>query len=300
MTRSLLLASLLAGLAVAPAWAATPINQTRPLDSRGTVEVENLKGRIQVRVWDRDEVRISGSLGEGVEKLVVEGDRGHLVVRVQYPRRSSGWSDRNTEPTDLRLDVPLQADLDIEAVSADIDVVGSAARSLEASSVSGDVVIAGAPGRADIESVSGDLRVTLNSRDVSVESVSGDITLAGRLDGEVHAESVSGSITVDTKGERLSRLSTATVSGDVHARASLANGANVKSESVSGEVTLVLPKSTSARVNAESFSGDLDIPGAEVHRPKYGPGASVEHRYGSGSSNIRIESFSGDAAIEFE
>ena len=99
---------------------------------------------------------------------------------------------------------------------------------------------------------------------------------------------------------RLTRLSTATVSGDVHARAGLADGANVKAESVSGEITLVLPKSTSARVNGETFSGDLRIPGAEVHRPKYGPGASVEHRYGSGSANIRIESFSGDAEIEFE
>jgi len=300
MTRSLLLATLLASLALAPAWAAKPIDETRPLDARGMVEVENLKGRIQVRVWDRNEVRISGSLGEGVEKLVVEGDRDHLVVRVQYPRRSSGWSDRNTEPTDLRLDVPLRADLDLEGVSADIDVVGSAAESLEASSVSGDVVVAGAPQSADIESVSGDLRITLNSRDVSVESVSGDIVLSGRLDGEVHAESVSGEITIDTKGERLTRLATATVSGDVHARAALADGANVKSETVSGEITLVLPKSLSARVDGETFSGDLDIPGAEVHRPKYGPGASVDHRYGSGSANIRLESFSGDARIELE
>jgi DUF4097 and DUF4098 domain-containing protein YvlB len=300
MTRSLLLVSLLAGMALAPAWAAKPIDETRPLDARGMVEVENLKGRIQVRVWDRNEVRISGSLGDGVEKLVVEGDRDHLVVRVQYPRRSSGWSDRNTEPTDLRLDVPLQADLDIEGVSADIDVVGTAAHSLEASSVSGTVVVAGAPRSADIESVSGDLRATLNSSDVNVESVSGDITLGGRLDGEVHAESVSGDIAIDTKGERLSRLQTGTVSGDVHARAALSDGANVKSESVSGEITLVLPKSTSARVDGETFSGDLRIPGAEVHRPKYGPGASVEHRYGSGSANIRIESFSGDAEIELE
>ena len=300
MTRSLLLASLLAGLSLAPAWAAKPIDETRPLDARGMVEVENLKGRIQVRVWDRNEVRISGSLGEGVEKLVIEGDADHLVVRVQYPRRSSGWSDRNTEPTDLRLDVPLQADLDIEGVSADIDVVGTAAHSLEASSVSGTVVVAGAPRSADIESVSGDLRATLNSSDVSVESVSGDISLSGRLDGEVHAESVSGDITIDTRGERLGRLQTGTVSGDVHARAALADGANVKSESVSGEIVLVLPKSLSARVNGETFSGDLNVPGAEVHRPKYGPGASVEHRYGSGSANIRIESFSGDAEIELE
>ena len=104
MNRRLLTLSLLACVAAPAAWAATPINQTRPLDARGKVEIENIKGRIQVRVWDKNEVRISGSLGQGVEKLVVEGDREHLLVRVQYPKRT-GWSgDNKSEPTILLLD----------------------------------------------------------------------------------------------------------------------------------------------------------------------------------------------------
>ena len=60
--------------------AATPIDQTRPLDPTGRVDITNLKGRIQVRAWDRAEVKISGTLGDGAEKLVVEGDSRHLVV----------------------------------------------------------------------------------------------------------------------------------------------------------------------------------------------------------------------------
>ena len=35
--------------------AATPIDQTRPLDPTGRIDIENLKGRIQVRAWDRAE-----------------------------------------------------------------------------------------------------------------------------------------------------------------------------------------------------------------------------------------------------
>ena len=62
-----------------PALAATPIDQTRPLDPRGRVEIDNLKGRVEVRAWDRPEVKITGSLGAGVEKLSVEGDRGALL-----------------------------------------------------------------------------------------------------------------------------------------------------------------------------------------------------------------------------
>ncbi len=80
----------------AEAGAATPIDQTRALDARGRVDIENIKGRIQVRAWERNEVKISGTLGDGVEKLVVEGDSEHLVVKVQYPR-DSGWAATNPD-----------------------------------------------------------------------------------------------------------------------------------------------------------------------------------------------------------
>ena len=53
----LLLAAMLLALSVT-AIAATPIDQTRPLDPTGRVEIENLKGRIQVRAWDQPEAKI--------------------------------------------------------------------------------------------------------------------------------------------------------------------------------------------------------------------------------------------------
>src|SRR5690606_6839033 len=185
----------------AAALASTPINETRPLDADGKVEISNLKGRIEVRAWDKPQVRIGGSLGRGVEKLEIsEGGRA-LEIKVRYPRNS-----RNTEPTDLVIDVPTLANLDIDGVAVQISVTGTAGRELEIDSVSGDITVAGAPRRADIESVSGSLRLTLNSSDVDVQSVSGDIVLRGRLDGEVEAETVSGNIIVDSRGERVRRV----------------------------------------------------------------------------------------------
>jgi hypothetical protein len=302
MTRSLIAITLLAACVAAPsAWAATPINETRPLDARGHIEIEDLKGRIQVRTWDKKEVHIGGSLGKGVEKLVIEGDESDLVVRVEYPRGRSGWrSNDNTEPTDLILNVPVLAELEIDSVSATVDVVGTAGASLQIDSVSGDVVVAGAPREANIESVSGDLTLTLNSRDVSASSVSGDLNLRGKLDGEMSVETVSGNIEADSGGKLLRHISASTVSGDVKVRAGLQNGGEFKSESVSGDLHLTLPKNTSAEVSGETFSGDLTAPGAKIERPKYGPGASFEHRYGSGNGMIRIETFSGDAELVFE
>lgn len=284
---------LIACLFALPVWAATPIHATRPLAAGGRIEIDNLKGRIQVRAWDREEVRIEGSLGKGVERLVVQGDRERLEVRTRYPR-----NNRNTEPSILLLTVPRRAELDIESVAADIDVEGVAAAKLAIQSVSGDVVVAAAPRRLDAETVSGTLRVTVNSDEVDLESVSGDVVLRGRLRGAVEADSVSGDIDIANNGERLRSLKAATVSGDIRARTALAGEGEIRFESVSGNLRLQTPPGLSARVSGESFSGNLRAPDAHVERPKYGPGASFEARYGQGQGSIRMQTFSGDAVLD--
>ena len=281
--------------ALAPAFAATPIDERRDLDTQGRIEVSNLKGRVQVRAWDRPEVRITGSLGAGVERLQIEGDRRSLEVKVRYPRDSN-----RAEPSTLVIDVPLLAEVEVDGVSTDIDVQGVAGRSLVIGSVSGGVVAVGAPRKADISSVSGDLRLNLNSRDVAVESVSGSIALRGRISGEIKAETVSGDIRIDTRGEPARRLDTSSVSGNASYAGALAPGGRINVESVSGNIRLSLPRGLSARVRGESFSGRLSAPQARIDRPKYGPGASFEHSYGEGAGEVRIETFSGNAELALD
>lgn len=282
------------------AFAATPINETRPLDPRGRVEIENVKGSVEVKAWDRPEVKIEGTLGQGVERLEIEGDSQHLNVRVRYPNRGGslfGSSDKS-EPSDLRLMVPLRADIDIDVVSADVNVEGIASNELSIDAVSGDVTVAAAPREADFDAVSGDLNLTLNSNRVSAETVSGDLFLRGRLDGEISVESVSGRIDVGVLQSRPSRISGSTVSGDIRIDTGLANNGRISLETVSGDLQLNLPRNLSANVRGESFSGDLQAPGADIIRPKHGPGSSFEHRYGSGDGDITLETFSGDATLQ--
>lgn len=283
----------------ATSYATTPIDQTRPLDPTGRVDISNLKGRIQVRAWDRAEVKITGTLGEGVEKLVVEGDSQHLVVKVQYPK-NNGWGGKKSGSTDLQLNVPLRAELDIDSVSADVDVTGVAASKLSIESVSGNVAVAAAPSEIDVESVSGDLRLTVNSGDVDAQTVSGNIILRGRMNGEISTETVSGDIDVAVNGESVRDLSANTVSGNADLRTALAPKGEIKLESVSGDLLLVLPRDVSAQARGESFSGDLKATGAKIRKPEHGPGSSFSTRYGSGDGEISIETFSGSAELRLE
>ena len=289
----------------AQAHAGTPINETRPLDARGDVTIDNVKGRIEVRAWDRNEVRIEGTLGAGVERLEISGDASDLAVRVRYPNRGGGLGvfkgGERKEPTDLRVTVPRRVNLGIDAVSADVDVEGVAGGELAIDAVSGSVRAVGAPSDADIESVSGDVTATLNSREVDIDTVSGTLVLRGRLDGDVSIETVAGDVDVDVHdGVHVRSLSVASVSGDVRVRTALAAGGAMEFESVSGDIDLHLPRATSTRLEASTFSGGLSATGARVDTPEHGPGRSIDHRYVSGEGRIELETFSGDARVVIE
>ncbi|WP_296278458.1 DUF4097 family beta strand repeat-containing protein [Pseudoxanthomonas sp.] len=291
---SLLLATALWAPAVL---AQTAINETRPLDARGRVDISNLKGRIDVRGWERNEVQITGTLGKGVERLEVDGSGSQVNIEVRYPKRS--WGSDDSGPTRLVVMVPLRADLDIESVAADVDVTGVASGELSISTVSGSVSAAAAPRKADVETVSGNANLTLNSDDVGVATVSGAIVLRGRLGGEIDAETVSGRIEVIVNEQQVRDLSASTVSGRVDVRTGLAPGGEISMESVSGNLMLRLPQDVSAQVSGESFSGSLKATGVSIEKRR-GPGSSFSTRYGSGSGRVTVETFSGSAEVRVE
>jgi len=302
-TKSALLAAVItAFICPLDAFAATPINQTRAINADGEVNVENISGSIKVRVWNEPKVQITGSLGEGVEKLIVEGDARSLHIKVKYPEHKGwfGWGGNNVkEPTRLELMVPLKVALALEAVSADIDVQGSAAPRLTINSVSGDTtVLASSPGKLTIESVSGNINLKLTSPQVSINSVSGDIKMLGHLNGRVDVETVSGDVELDTPS--LNQLHFNSVSGDGHFHTSLTGNGRVEMDSVSGDLHLRLGKSNSAEIKVESFSGDISSAVGKVVKEEYGPGQSLKARLGDGKGLVDLNTMSGDVTIELE
>lgn len=295
------LAPLALAIAAVPAFAGTPINQTRPLAADGNVSIENIKGRIVVRTWAQPQVRITGTLGKGAEKLEIDGDGRDLSIEVKYPDRRNGWGwNRNEmEPTILEITVPQKASLDIESVSAEVDVQQIAGRKLDVSSVSGNIVVtASSPGEASFENVSGNTTLRITTDNVSAESVSGDINMQGGLSGRVSMETVSGNASLIAK--TLSKLQFSSVSGDADVQAALATNGVVTGETVSGTLRLSLPKTTSAQLSIETFSGDINSPVGKVDREEYGPGKSLDARLGQGQGKIRLESFSGDVDLELK
>ena len=285
----------------AAAHAVTPVSEVRPLNAQGQVSIDNTKGAVVVRVSDQSEVRINGTLGKGVERLAIEGDRNHLSIRVINPQTRGwfgNWSGAKTGDTRLEITVPERASVEVEGVSAVTDIKGMAGRRLSVSTVSGDVQVDASPGEAHVDSVSGDLHLRLDTNKTRAETVSGNLDLQGRVNGEVSVGTVSGRIVL--RADKPSDVDVSAVSGDAELRTGLAPGGQLKAESTSGDLKLMLPAASSARVEASSFSGTIQSDSGSVQSPEHGPGSSLKTRIGRGDATVTLESFSGDVSVKLD
>lgn len=276
----------LAALLPAPAGAGEgrPVDERRPLKADAEVSVTNIAGLIEVEAWDKNELHLTGTLSEEVEKLEISGSESRLKIEVKVPKRT-----RNVHDTVLKLKVPAGVSLEAEGVSADIRVKGLRGN-VEAESVSGDVRLDVASKRVEASSVSGDVTLTAPAEDTRIQSVSGDVTVHGAR-GELRGETVSGDLNVQAREVR--RLDLESVSGDIELDLELAKGAEVSVETLSGEVELVLPALPDGVLQMETFSGRLESPWPPQ------PGASKDYRReGGGSGRVKLSSFSGDITLK--
>lgn len=282
------------------ALAGTPINQTRAVAPDARIEISNVKGTVTVSAWDKPEVAISGTLGEGSRGLTVEGEGPHLRVKVEGPDKSKGFlhwgSDASMEESELELKVPRQASLDVNVVSAEVDVSGVSGKEVQIESVSGRVRLDSGSPRIAVNAVSGDVEITGKADDARIETVSGDIHARG-LSGRIHTETVSGGIHVDAS-HALKDADASTVSGDIEIRGQLASAGRVRIESMSGDVRLRFPADLSARLEAQSFSGTIRTDFGSVEKREHGPGSHLSAAVGKSDGDVSIDTFSGDVSIQ--
>ena len=284
---------LLALLALAPlsALAGQSVDERWDIDANATISIENIAGEILVKGWDRNEAHLTGELGNSVEELEIVENGSSLQIEVV------NRNERNVDSTELKLMVPKGANVDISAVSADIDVSGLDNDKLTASSVSGDVEVDVYSLRVSIESVSGDVEFSGQAQRISAESVSGDLELSG-ISGDISATAVSGDMELQT--DLIDSAKLETVSGDIMVNGEISDNGKLRAESMSGDVVIYLPASQSGLFKAQSFSGRIYTDFGSVSHAKHGPGSHLKHVEGSGGAEVRVESFSGNIKLKHD
>jgi DUF4097 and DUF4098 domain-containing protein YvlB len=276
----------------APAAQADEVNEIMDAAADGIVVVSNVAGSVEISGWTRNQVEVTGDLGSRVEELIFERDGDEILIKVKVPRNNNGGIS-----SDLEISIPVASSLQVQTVSADIEV-SDVEGEQELESVSGDVVTEAHARDIELSSVSGDVEVQGDRQDIRsrLSTVSGDVD-ADSLAGEFAAESVSGDIAAINGSFERARLET--VNGDVTYHAALLDGGRLDIETINGTVDVEFDGDVSARFDIETFNGSIrNCFGPDsVRTSKYAPGRELKFTEGDGSGRVTINTLNGSLTL---
>ncbi len=257
------------------------------------VEIYNVTGSVRVSGWDRSEVRVEGTLGEGVERLAFEHDGERVEIAVVVPRRRRRDSRPVVGDSHLRVMVPRNAAVEVDTLAASIEVEGvSGAVAMESSA--GDVVYAGASRHLEADSAGGDivLQCTAADAEVDVEGVAGGV-LVELVGGTVNITTLTGGIRVI--GGRIAAGDIESVSGAIYLEGEIAPGARLDFENFDGDIEMLVPSDTSAAFAISTYSGKIETEFGYQGRlvEAYSPEQVAAFNLGDGGAAVSIETFSG-------
>lgn len=268
------------------------IDRTVPAEPQGEVLISNVSGSVDVRGWDRNEVKVTGDIGDDVERVDVSTTGGRTVIKVVLPHGGSNDSEAT-----LEIQVPRMSSVEVSAVSADVSSRGVLGTQ-RIKTVSGEINADVAGDNSEVRSVSGDISAHGAGKPVAlrVSSVSGSINLSNAA-GKLDAVTVSGDARLQL-GE-VSEVRGRTTSGTFELRGQLAVDGRVDVEAVSGDISLRLTSAGGYSTEIESFSGDITgCLATSVERvSKYGPGTQLMIRTVESGARVRAKTLSGDIEV---
>jgi DUF4097 and DUF4098 domain-containing protein YvlB len=272
--------------------AAAQINESADADPSGSVEVSNVAGTVTVTGWDGNRVEVTGTLGDGTERLEFTTQDKVTRIKVILPKNA-----HNVDDSELVIRMPAGSSLSVNTISADITAQGVAgAQRLQ--SVSGDIHTLAGSEDVECKSVSGNIAVDGSGKKglLGITTVSGDVT-ALKVAGEVNASTVSGDLVLGLGVTERSRVRS--TSGDLTLAMRLAGDGKLDAETISGDVRLNLVGDVEAEYDISTFSGDIDncFGPKPVTTSEYTPGKELRFSEGNGSSRVRIKSLNGNIRL---
>jgi hypothetical protein len=279
----------LLGTFIVPAQAEKQIEQRVASNhANGKVEVDIGEGSIHVIGWDKNEVEVTGSTGDRVERVEVRKGNRKIWVRAYLPKEG------DARDANLVIYAPHNNDLDVQVFQGPI-VVSGIEGDLQLETFSGDISVSGPCRRVEAKTVNGNITVDAPKNGVGAEKVRAK-TVAGAIvtknvRREVEAQSISGAVTVS--GDSLNKVSVETVSGNVRFEGGLSRLGHLEIDTHGGEVVGAFPAELSAEFDITSYNGDV--------RNAFNPTADSNQDFvqtgGELQAEVKITSFSGDIVL---
>lgn len=254
------------------------------------LSLENFRGEVVVRTWDRDQVRV---VADHPSSRSIEIDRQGATLSVEaVTERGLGLAGS----VDFELTLPQNMDLHIEGMAVDADVQGAGGE-VRVETINGSISVVGGRGSVSLSSVNGDIVLEGANGEIEVTGVAGGVTIRDS-EGDIAVEAVGGGITL--QNVRSGDLEAGTVGGILRFDGPIMEQGIYTFGSHGGAIWLYLPPDMNARVEAITLAGDIEIdfPGAPetASRGQGIPGLrekEVRFTTGSGGARIEVESFGG-------
>jgi hypothetical protein len=295
--------------------------KTESIAKDGKVEVRNVSGDIEVKTWDRNEVKIDAlkvaraSNMEKAEanaqkvKIEVTRENGILKIESVYPKPSVKGLNVSI---DYFVTIPSAASIEARSVSGSVTLekIGGKAA---AKTTSGDVRIAGARSGAKGETTSGDVMVAdiengvycrTASGEVEAKNVSGNAELncvsgnvtAENIKGDVEAETVSGSVRMmGISGANV--IKGKTMSGSVVYEGEISSSGRYSLQAHSGKVEMAIPSGSAFDFEASVFSGRINTEFDVVTSGKLDK-KSIRGSVNGGGADVMLKTFSGNIYLK--
>lgn len=274
---------------VLSAMVVTQTDRTVPAQRGARLEVDNFAGEVNVKAWDRDEVRVQAGHSDREQ---IEVTQGPQVISV------SAESDFGpTRSIDFQITVPRWMRVGVSGTYIDVVVEGTEA-DITAETVRGTVIVKGGSGVIELKSVEGEVSLERARGKLSVSSVNEAIRVADST-GDITAETVNGGVTL----ERLSAstVDAATVNGDILFSGAIGPAGRYSMNTHNGDITVTLPANVNVTVTARTYNGSFGS--AFAARAVESGGSTkrqnkrMEVTLGTGGARMDLESFGGEILV---
>ena len=259
-------------------------DQTIDVKKGVRLEVHTFTGDVNVKVWNRDAVRIEAEHSDretveirpGEQSLVVRGrSRIGPMSSVDYTITVPTWMAVNVDGmgTDITLD-GVGGDVNVETTRGDIVVRGGSGF-ISAKSVQGRITIERAKGRIEAQTVNDSVRVADTSGDLTVGTTNGSIVLERIDTANLDASTVNGTIAFD---------------GQIHDKGSY------RLTTHNGAVSMAMPERVNATLRVRTYGGSFRST-FPLRLDDQGRQNRFTLTLGDGSARIELESFNGSISL---
>ncbi len=263
--------------------ASGPIDTTIAVSASAQFRLDASAGKVSVRVWDRNAVRIVARPLNGTT-VRVEGGANFVNVL--------GVAGSRIDDAEYQVTVPRRMPVTVGTGDLAVDVEGCEG-GVVARNYSGRIAIGKTKGPLTVKSVLGEVVIQDASGRVSAQSQFAPVRLTD-VNGDIDVEGSASHLyltRVDAK-----TLSASTVSGVIWFSGPFHNDGRYSFSTHSGSVFMTVPEPVNATVHVSTVSGAFSSSLA-MTREEGARRGSFTVRFGNGAANVDAETFNGGIVV---